>query len=305
MKYLIALLCSLVSAGVVAQKIQPTLNLSTGHTYYITCNDSLSVIRINAGVQNNVSICSSYQIAFDITGNTDTIYHAIAHYQKLGLKINLMDTTIDMSSIMSNKTDTPSVLIRAMMNKPFRVTLTKSGRIMSVRDIGKIADSALLIFPTMDSAKRNAIKSRFMQYFGEDAIKSGLERYTRIFPHHSIAKLDQWVINSRITEPAAADVKTSYELVGQTADDYHIHGDGTISTGAGAQPLIIDGRPAKYTLQGLTFADILINKKTCWPVEYKYKQIASGKIEISANSVMPGTVVIPVILKSETYITGK
>jgi len=306
MKYFFKLLPLLILfAPCQAQQYKPALHLVKGDTYYMVSTGNSAVVQSVNGKENKVNIAMSFKMAFKVTAIRDSVYDMEVSYQSLEMKLDVANTTIDMDSKKKDSTDIPSSIIAAMMNKPFNITLTKSGKIKSVDNIEKMIMGVFDNFPKIDTAKKAQIKKQFLQSFGANTFKGSLETGTAIFPATAVSKNDKWTVNTNLESPAKATVQTIYQLVDVTADFYQIHGDGTMVSDTSSKPLEINGLPMKYNLSGTTLSDIKVSKTTGWISEIKLRQLMSGSIQILDNPRVPGGMIIPMTFNTEMSTTNK
>ncbi len=106
----------------------------------------------------------------------------------MDMKIKMATQTVEMDSRKHDSQDVPSSIVAAMMNKPFTVIITKSGKIRSVNNVEKIILGVLDNFPLADAVKKEQVKNQFLQSFGSNAFKGNLEMETAIFPETLIRK---------------------------------------------------------------------------------------------------------------------
>jgi len=289
------------------QNIKPALQLIKGQTYYLaSTGTSLMTQNVN-GLENRTAVTLSYRVGFKIIGIKDTIYFIEASYLSVGMTIHTGDTSITMDSRKNDNLDTLSSIATGMVNKPFDITLSASGKVYSVGNLDKIIASLFYKYPQLDSAKKEQLKNRFIQSFGENTLKSGLEMGVAVFPGTPVNKNYQWVKNTSIGSPIKINVKTAYRLVEITNDFYQVHGEGTMTanTDSNSKSAEISGMPARYKLEGTTLTDIKIDKKTGWPMELIIKQLMAGEMEILDNLKLPGGKVIPMMLKAEVTVMDK
>ena len=185
-----------------AQKNRPLLHLMRGQTYYLESNDTSTSLQSIGGKENKVNTIIYFRTAFSITGITDTLYSLETRYQSLAMKIKLADTTLNMSSEVIIKPDTPSMIMARIVNKPFIVTITSGGKVRSIKNLDKLIAGAFSDFPSIDSVKKKKVTDQFVQAFGEGAVKGLLEMGIAVLPAKPIAKYDRWLLNSMISSPA-------------------------------------------------------------------------------------------------------
>jgi hypothetical protein len=244
-------------------------------------------------------------MAFKVISIADTIYNMEVSYQALNMKMDIAGNAIDLDSKKNDPQDVPSSIIAAMMNKPFNLEMTKTGKIKSVLNIDKMVSGAMESFPQINAAKKEQVKVQFMQSFGPNAFKGSIEMGTAIFPDIPVAKEDKWTVKTYLESPAKAAVSVNYQLADVIEGVYLIHGDGTITTDKNAQPTHINGMPVKYNLNGSLISDIRVDKTTGWINEVKLKQVMMGNMQILDNPSVPGGMSIPISFNTDVNTTGK
>jgi len=310
MKYILFLLLSLTLSPVCAQRVTPRLHLVKGETYYMKSTGTSAITQSIHGRENKINVALAFNIAFKVTGIADTVYNMDVTYQNIDMKIHMADTTIDMNSAKKNisgektgKADTASMLVAAVTGRIFRIALSAKGKVLRVENLDNIITEIFKDFPQIDPAKKEQIKSKFIQSFGESAFKGRLEMGTAIFPNKTVSKNDRWTTNTTISVPAKAGVQTNYQLMDITGDFLQIHGDGVISNDKEAKSEEINGMPVKYNVTGGMTTDIKIDKKTGWITQLNLKQLIEGDIEIMDNPKMPGGMTIPLMVTADVFIT--
>jgi len=287
-----------------AQK-RPLLHLARGQTYYLESTAASTSQQSFGSRENKVNTTISFRIAFTVTGIADTIYGIVARYQSLAMKIRLADTTLNMSSAIGIKPDTPSVIMSEIVNKPFVITMTQSGKVQSVKNLDELIAGAVDGFSAIDSVKKSKVTTQFVQAFGAASVKCVLEMGIAVLPEKPIAKQDKWALNSVISSPASAQVHVSYQLSDLTPDMYFIRGEGTITSEKDMKPVDMNGMPARYDLNGSVQSEIKIDQKTGWINEVKLKQLIEENIEILDNPKVPGGMTVPMMFTIGMTVTGK
>jgi hypothetical protein len=288
-----------------AQKFKPALNLTKGNTYYLTTNATSAIVQTMSGQQNTVNLAFNFRMAFKVISVADTIYNMEVSYQSLSMKMDMSGNTLDLDSKKNDPQDVPSSIIAAMMNKPFNLEMTKTGKIKSVQNIDKMVSESIKNFPQIDSTKKEQVKAQFMQSFGPNAFKGSIEMGTAIFPDVPVAKEDKWTVKTQLESPAKATVTITYQLADIIEGIYLIHGEGTMATDKNTEPAHINGLPIKYNLNGSIISDIRVDKATGWISEVKLKQAMMGDMQILDNPQIPGGMTIPMTFNTDVNTTGK
>ena len=287
-----------------AQKVKPALNLTKGNTYYMVSTATSSVSQSLGGRQNKIGLTLSFKMAFKVTAAMDSVYIMEASYQSLNMIIQTPSGMIEMDSRKKDSLDLASSIVRAMMNKPFYVTLTKRGKVLSVDKVENMIEGVFDSFPDIDAAKKVQMKTQFIQTFGAKAFKGNLEIGTAIFPAVPVIKNDSWVVTTSLESVATAKMRTIYQLIDFTKEYYELHGEGTITTDNNASATMMNGLPVKYNLTGTMLSDIKADKTTGWISELRIKQLINGNIEVQDNPKIPGGMIVPMIISTDQLTSG-
>jgi len=299
------LILSLLFNQCEAQHLKLSLNLKKGNTYYILGTSNTAITQTINGQENNTNLGLSYKMAFKVISVIDSVYNMEVSYQTLNMKIKVADKTIELDSRKSDKQNITSAAIAAMMNKPFNIVMTKSGKIRSIANVEKMISGTLENFPQVDAAKKGQIKSQLLQTFGESTLKGNLEMETAIFPEREVVKNNKWTVNTTLESTGKENVHTIYQLMDINGSFYQIHGMGTIVTDRSAKPGQINGMPVKYYISGTSVSDIKADKITGWVREVKLKRIMKGNVEIMDNPKVPGGLKFPMSFNMEATTTDK
>jgi hypothetical protein len=300
--FLSILLMIVVLAPCKAQKVKPALNLVKGETYNTISAVSSSIEQTFNGSVTGYTIKSSAKTAFKVVDIKDTVYNMEVSYVSIGMDVQSPNGEINFSSDKKDAQDIPSQLLAAMVNKPFLVTLSKSGKVLSVENIGKIMTT---VFNSMklDTAQAAQLKTQFMQSFGEQAFKGTLEQELAIYPNVKVAKADKWVVNTKLLSVMEANIQTVYQLQDITDAYYLIHGDAKITTIDKDKVSRINDMPVKYNLTGTLLSDIKADKNTGWIIQAILVQDMAGELKILDNPKLPGGTTMPMKIHSQTTTT--
>ena len=288
-----------------AQRYRPSLNLTINETYYLATASTSTSVQGVYGRENRVDVSVAMRLAFNVTAVQDTIYLMEGSYQSIDLRITMADTTIKMTTVTSGKLDTPSLMLSKLINKPFALSMSRSGKVKSVTGINEIITGAVNSLQIRDSTKNQQVKSQFGQSFGENAIRGILEHGLVVFPDKPVSKNDSWTVGIELAAPYAMKQQTVYRLFDDSGSVYEVYGDGTMSSDTTAKPLQVNGLQMKYELTGTTLTDFKVNKATGWISEIKERQWISGNMQILDNPKIPGGMIIPMTFTTETITTDK
>lgn len=305
MKYLLTVLLLFALSYCTAQKVKPVLDLTTGNTYYMASKANSSITQILNGQGNSFNIEVAYRMAFKVIDAIDSTYNMEVSYQAISIKLQGAGVSVEMDSKKNDPQDIPSMMMAAMTNKPFKITITKKGRITAVENIEKMIDGVFDSFQQIDTVKKQQVKSQLIKFLGADALKGTIESETAIFPDKAIAENDKWPVKTSIGSPVNTVVLMNYQLTSVAGNYYQVYGEGAMVTDKNAKPVFIIGLSVNYDLTGTAISYITIDKTTGWISEVKSKQAMKGSMRIPDGPQVPGGMTIPMTVSTDIITTDK
>jgi len=301
----IFLLATAAVAPCSAQKVKPALKLVKGNTYYNVSNITTT---INQTINNNAvsyNVGMSVTMANKVLDKKDSVYNLEVSYQHIDMKMQMAaGNSTEYNSDKPGPQDPFSQILGAILNKPFYVSISTSGKVLSVTGINDVLDAIFKSVNLSDTSQVKQLRAQFSQSFGEKAFKGNLTQTYSIYPTILVAKGDKWQMNSRIESVMTADVQTVYQLQDITPTSYLVHGDGKLASvnTANAQ---VNGMPVKYNLAGSIISDIILDKATGWITQDTQKENVTGDFEILDNPSVPGGMTIPMTINVVSVVTDK
>jgi len=303
--FLSILLLTIAIVPCQAQKVKPALNLTKGNTYYSISDLNTSIAQTMNGQQVTYTIGMSTKTAYKVLDIKDTVYNLEVTYKNIGMKMQAPGAgNIEYNSGNKDAKDVASQILYAMVDKPFLITLSKSGKVIAVQNVEKMMQAVFKSVTLADTVQLQQFKNQFMQSFGEKAFKSNLEETFAIYPSIKVAKGDKWTVGTKLQSVMEANVYATYELIDITPDSYLIHGEAKV-TSASSSTTQMSGMPVKYNLSGTTFSEIKADKTTGWITESKQKEDLSGDISILDNPKLPGGMQMPMTIHANIITTDQ
>lgn len=288
-----------------AQRLNLSLNLTEGSTYSHRSSASVLINQSVNGQPIDIKVKVDGAMDFTVAEKLDSVYSLLALYTSLTLTMDLPNMSMEFSSEKQDSSDVMSAVLGAMVGQPFRVRMTRQGRITEVKDIEMMFSNAFDQFPQLTDTQREQILGQLSQSFGESAFKGNLEMVTAIFPDRPVAVGDTWDVQTQLEAGMAARVNTTYTLKEVSPSHFHISGSSTLDTEDKDAYVEANGMPMKYNLKGTMTSTIKVAQTTGWISDAKMVQDIGGTAEIKDNPQVPGGMVIPMTMKSETIITDK
>lgn len=272
---------------VFGQKQKLGFNLIVGQTYYQIMKSSMNVGP--KGQRALFHFTSGSKMGFKVTGLKDSIYDISASFQQLEMSTQFgFGSGISFNSDKKDENDTISNVLKAMIDKPFVVKMTRLGRIIEVKNMDSNFKVALDKFPELSWEQKEQFKGQFMKEFGENTFKSNFEMVTAIYSDRPVEKGDNWIININADSNKADTLITTYEFKDKAENYILITGNGNneaLNTDGQTQ---MNGMPMKYNLADSINSSLQVDSKTGWIIEGKINELTSESSEIKDNPKMPG-----------------
>ncbi|MFZ5939543.1 MAG: DUF6263 family protein [Bacteroidota bacterium] len=301
--YLILPLAFLVSCTGGKQKIE--LKLAPGETYILKTVGISTIQQSYGGQDMEITLTISGQISYKVKELIDSVYTMVVSYDSLSMKMQMPFMEMEFSTAKDDEEDVFSMVMKALVGKPFGIKMTTSGRIMEVTGIEEMFASMFDQFPQLSPEEKQQIFEQLEQSYGESALQNNLGMTAAFFPYVPVKKGDKWNISTQMTTGFNATMESVYELMDVKGGYYLINGEATIVSDTTEAQAGMAGIPMSYKLTGTMSSAMKIDRKTGWIIESDIQQNISGSVSVADSEQMPGGMEIPMSTKLEMTITGK
>lgn len=301
--YLILSLALLVSCSGGKQKIE--LKLTPGETYILKTVGTSTIQQSYGGQDMEITLTIAGQISYKVNELIDSVYSMDVSYDSLSMKMQMPFMEMEFSTAKDDEEDVFSMVMKALVGKPFGIKMTTSGRIMEVTGIEEMFASMFDQFPQLSPEEKQQIFEQLEQSYGESALQNNLGMTAAFFPYVPVKKGDKWNISTQLTTGFNATVESVYELMEVKGGYYLINGEATIVSDTTEAQAGMTGIPMSYKLTGTMSSAMKIDRKTGWIMEANIQQNISGSVSVADSEQMPGGMEIPMSTKLDMTITGK
>ncbi|MGS2737729.1 DUF6263 family protein [Sinomicrobium sp. M5D2P17] len=238
-------------------------------------------------------------MAFLVKDSTENGYNIDAKFKKIDIAMQMPQATIDFSSEKHDPDDIFSTILGAVTDKPFGITMSKTGKVTDVKNVETIWRTAMTPFKQLPETE----KEQIMNAYKDDALKGTIEMVTAIYPDKPVNKKDKWTIETEFKSLMTAKVTTDYEFAELTPDYALIKGHSKIkTTDKDAYTESSNGILTKYDLTGSMRSEIKVNKNTGWIIEAKIHQEIKGDTYIKESPQTLNRMKIPMTMINEIVI---
>ncbi len=287
-----------------AQSTVLKLNLEKGKEYKQITNSKVTIIQDLNGQQVNMVMAIKGAMTFFVKSVNANDYNMEVKFEQLSMSMQMPQGTMEFSSEKNDENDIFSTILGAMKNKAFEVLMSKTGKIVEVRNVELLWETAINQFDQLPEMQKEQLKAQIVKSYGAKALKGNIEMVTAIYPDSPVNIGDKWTINTNVESGMSAKMTTDYELTGLTPDFIFIQGNSTIETADKEAYIESNGMPLKYDMKGTMLSEIKVDKNTGWIVEATINQEIKGDSYIKENPKMPNGMKIPMTMKNEMIITN-
>lgn len=249
----------------------------------------------------------SAMVAHKVVAVKDTIYQLAVQYENMAMKMKIGENTLmAMDTKNKDSQDIFTKVMLGMLHKPIIVVITKSGKVLEVRNIDNLYTGMFDGFPQITDAQKAQIKAQIEKSFGEKTFKDNFQDAFAVLPGTDVGVNDTWISDTKMETIAIANIKTTYILKAVTDRNYLIRGDASIASVGTADFIITNGMPVRYNnVKGRFTADIKLDKITGWVTESKTTKNIQGDMEIKDNPKVPGGMTFPMTIAGDINLTNR
>jgi len=303
MKKIIILLFVFASAQLgFAQKHTLQLNLKTGDTFSQSYNADVAIVQSFNGQEMSIKMNISGTSSFKVLGYASSTYDMEVVYNRMKMSMAMPNMNMEYDSEKTDENDIMSKVLGGIVNKPFALKMTKTGKIAEVSGVENLFSGAFDNIE-LDEMQKKQILDQVMQSYGDKAFKGNLEMGTAIFPEGKVSKGDSWTINTRLESQMTADIVTVYTLTEVGSDYYLIAGKSEVKQIPSENTTNLNGMEMQYDISGTMTSTLKIDKATGWINDGDIRQELDIQLKIADNPQVPGGMTIPMQMDTQMKIT--
>ncbi|MDR1594497.1 MAG: DUF6263 family protein [Prevotellaceae bacterium] len=182
-------------------------------------------------------------------------------------------------------------MLKAVVDKPIEVVITKTGKVESVKGFEKIGEAMLAsIDKNIPDAAKQQLVTQFGSQFSEEQFKTFFAQNAAYYPDKPVNIGDSWDVKlSTAASNFTIDINTKMTVKSIDGNLVTLDTKGTVSTPEGYE-MDVNGMKAKTSLKGTQEGTVKIDKKTGWAMSSDIAQIFGGDIEAMGMKIPINTV---------------
>ncbi len=200
------------------------------------------------------------------------------------------------SSKMQNK------VMKALMNKPFMVSITKQGVIESIEGMENLwSDLSKL---GLSEQEKTTMRSSLEQSLSESSLRTSFEMVLINYPDKKIKVNDTWTSKTGMGSSFPLETLNTWSLSALVSETATISADGVISTTDKQKTVSLpNGIKSNFDLTGSQKITSSINVKSGWPSVVKINSEIKGNMKLLAGGMIPQDMDVPMTIITESNFT--
>jgi hypothetical protein len=287
------------------EKIVLEYNLKQGDILKQNMVMNMDLVQKMMNQEIKISLTMQMKMTFEVKECQGEDYTLEVKFKELKMDAGMPGMETGNISFDSNTADSLatatniSPMFKAVVDKPFEVVMTKTGKPKSVKGLDALFEAMLSSFDeNVPENMRQLLIGQYGSQFSEESFKSQLEQISGYFPGKPVGIGDSW--NTKMTTSAAnfaltIDMKSTLKSIED--DVVNLDFDGTVLTPEGYEQEV-NGVKAKVSLKGAQKGTFKINRKTGWIISSDMTMNFNGEIEVMGMKV-------PVYAASKSTVTGE
>ena len=300
MKKIVFILCSLFFVTAIqSQSYLIKFNFKKGAEYKQNLNSSMQITQEVSGQEMQINMGVKATTTFKVTKAKDTIYEMDVTYSNMSMSMQMagQPTSSAVDDLMGK-------LLKPIEGKSFQMTLSSSGRIISIRNLEKLFNQLFDSLPSLSQEQKEQFKIQISQAYGEASFKSSFKVSTSVFPSYAVQKGDQWAMNNQLISNYTFDVNSQFQLVDVDKEFYYIKAKSKLSTinQSDSSYNEVNGMSIRVMLNGAAESTYKLDRKTAWIIESTTQQTLQGSTEIKETEQFKGGMKIPLKMTQTSTI---
>jgi len=286
-----------------AQKYELALNLEVGKEYTQKSNAKMTITQNFNGMPIEIGMNVKGDYTFKIMGAENNQYNMEVKYTVVEMEMESAQGKSSFSSKTPSEQDIMSTMLSRMIDKPFTMIMSQSGKVIEIKGIDNLFGSLFEGYDLTEQQKEQ-ILAQLKQSYGAKAIKGSFEQITAIYPEQKVKLGKTWSTETSIEAGMSVNLTTNFVLKAANTDYFLIHGEGNLASNPDAPYIKQNGMDMKILVDGQLTSEIKIDRKTGWIIDATIVQNLSGNTELKASEQMPDGMSIPMTIKSKSVITN-
>ena len=270
--------------AVLAQKTELKYNLDTGREYIQEITTESKIQQHIMGMDMEIGNTMVMEIGYKVLNKDGRYYDMEVRYISMSMDMETPYGTNSLTTKSTDENDPGSMMLARITNIPFEMRMRDDGKVQEIKNLDALFSSLMEGMGDINDPQMMQLNAQLQQQFSEQAMKSQVESFAKIYPDEPVAVGDQWESKTEMVSMMPMNVNTVYQFMGEKDGLYHIQGLSEIKSTD--MPAEASGMNMTMDMGGNQTLSFLIDKGTGWLSEATIIQNIAG--DVTAQNPMDG-----------------
>jgi hypothetical protein len=299
MKKTVIILSMMIAYAMQAQTVSLKLQLKEGQIYTMKIEQNSDVVQSPMGQEVKIKSVAQMTNVYKVVRRQDDQWVIEAQYLHIESQADSPTGKVSFGSGSETKDDL-SLVIKALVNKPYTIFVTDRGRVSSITGLDEIFAALDTELASLSKARRKTAIEQMKAGFGPDLSKSLVEMCFIRDPGRELRTGMVWMQRDTTKNQGLSMlVDYQYKLDGFDQEVIRFSVMGTVQTDPANKPVITNGAEVKTTLYGSVRSKGTTDPTTGWVIEAESSNDISGNVFYTMGG---NTMDIPIKMTSKAVI---
>lgn len=270
--------------AVIAQKTELKYNLETGREYIQEITTESKIQQHIMGMDMKIGNTMVMEIGYKVLNKDGRYYDMEVRYISMSMEMDTPYGSNSFTTKSADENDPGSMMLARITNVPFEMRMRDDGKVTEIKNMDAIFNSLMEGMGDINNPEMMQLNAQLQQQFSEQALKSQVESFAKIYPDKPVAVGDQWESTMEMVSMMPMNVKNVYQFMGEKDGLYHIQGISEINSTD--MPADASGMNMTMDMAGNQSFSFLIDKGSGWLSHATIIQDIAG--DITAQNPMDG-----------------
>jgi hypothetical protein len=270
--------------AVLAQKTELKYNLEPGKEYFQEITTESKIQQHIMGMDMEIGNTMVMEIGYKVLSKDGKYYDMEVRYISMSMDMDTPYGSNSFTTKSADESDPGSMMLARITNIPFEMRMRDDGKVTDIKNMDAIFNSLMEGMGDINNPEMMQLNAQLQQQFSEQALKSQVESFAKIYPDKPVAVGDQWESTMEMVSMMPMNVKNVYQFMGEKDGYYHVQGISEINSTD--MPADASGMNMTMDMAGNQTFSFLIDKTTGWISKADIIQDITG--DITAQNPMDG-----------------
>jgi hypothetical protein len=301
--YVVLLGIILIGPPSFSQTYSIEYSLEKGDVFNTRLISEVHISQTVMGIEQNISMNMETDFFHEVTAiNENNTYTLNSEYRRMALKITSSFFSIEIDTDKPSQNDILKQVMQNALNIPFQIQMTNKGYILDITGLDAIM-KGLYEGSNSDLMQQEQISQLLSKNLGKENLQQSLIHFLSPYPDHPVHINETWKLGYKTSlEEIVLEFNGFGKLVEVSPKYFLIRIQGNLST---LSAELNDENGQVINLQGTQLTEIMVDRKTGWPIKSNANQDIAGNIQVKNPDDGSEAIEIPMQMKLRMNVVNR